>query len=74
MLDTQIPSTTEARDYLNITETADRSRLAVKTIYNWISLGRLGPREGICHVGRKVVIHWPTFEAAVMRKDPVARV
>ena len=42
--------------------------LAVKTIYNWISLGRLGPREGICHVGRKVVIHWPTFEAAVMRR------
>ena len=58
----------ETRDYLNITETADRSRLAVKTLYNWISLGRLGPREGVCHVGRKVVIHWPTFEAAVMRR------
>ena len=28
----------------------------------------IGPREGICHVGRKVVIHWPTFEAAVMRR------
>ena len=70
MPDVQAPPTAETRDYLNIniTETADRSRLAVKTLYNWISLGRLGPREGVCHVGRKVVIHWPTFEAAVMRR------
>jgi hypothetical protein len=68
MPDVQISPTVETRDYLNITETADRSRLAVKTLYNWISLGRLGPREGVCHVGRKVVIHWPTFEAAVMRR------
>jgi hypothetical protein len=68
MSDVQISPTVETRDYLNITETADRSRLAVKTLYNWISLGRLGPREGVCHVGRKVVIHWPTFEAAVMRR------
>jgi hypothetical protein len=57
MPDVQISPTVETRDYLNITETADRSRLAVKTLYNWISLGRLGPREGVCHVGRKVVIH-----------------
>ena len=68
MPDVQISPTVETRDYLNITETADRSRLAVKTLSNWISLGRLGPREGVCHVGRKVVIHWPTFEAAVMRR------
>lgn len=68
MPDVQVPPSLETRDYLNISETADRSRLAVKTIYNWISLGRLGPREGVCHVGRKVVIHWPTFEAAVMRR------
>jgi hypothetical protein len=68
MPNVQISLTAETRDYLNITETADRSRLAVKTLYNWISLGRLGPREGVCHVGRKVVIHWPTFEAAVMRR------
>jgi hypothetical protein len=70
MPDAQFPRNPETRDYLNITEAADRSRLAVKTIYNWISLGRLGAREGVCHVGRKVVIHWPTFEAAVMRRGP----
>jgi hypothetical protein len=68
MPDVQVSPSIEAGDYLNIPETANRSRLAVKTIYNWISLGRLGPREGVCHVGRKVVIHWPTFEAAVMRR------
>jgi hypothetical protein len=68
MPDGQASANTETRDYLDIAETSNRSRLAVKTIYNWISRGRLGPREGICHVGRKVVIHWPTFEAVVMRK------
>ena len=26
--------------HLNIAETSNRSRLAMKTIYNWISLGR----------------------------------
>lgn len=73
MPDAQFPRSPETRDYLNITETADRSCLAVKTIYNWISLGRLGPREGIRHVGRKVVVHWPTFEAVVIRKGSVVR-
>jgi hypothetical protein len=48
MPDVQVPSSPETRDYLNISETSNRSRLAVKTIYNWISLGRLGPREGVC--------------------------
>ena len=68
MPDAQVSPSLETRDYLNIAETADRSRLAAKTLCNWISLGRLGSREGVCHVGRKVVIHWPTFEAAVMRR------
>jgi hypothetical protein len=45
MPDVQIPPSPETRGYLNISETADRSRLAVKTIYNWISLGRLGPAK-----------------------------
>ena len=33
-------ATPETRYYLNIAETSNRSRLAMKTIYNWISLGR----------------------------------
>jgi len=54
-------------DYLRVPETAWRARIAPKTLYNWISLGRIGPAEGVCHIGRKVVIHWPTFEATVLR-------
>lgn len=54
-------------DYLKVPETAGRARVAPKTIYNWISLGRIGPAEGVCHIGRNVVIHWPTFEATVLR-------
>jgi hypothetical protein len=57
----------QAGDYLKIPETAGRARVAPKTLYNWISLGRIGPGEGVCHIGRKVVIHWPTFEATVLR-------
>ncbi len=57
----------QASDYLKVPETAGRARVAPKTLYNWISLGRIGPGEGVCHIGRKVVIHWPTFEATVLR-------
>jgi len=54
-------------DYLKVPETAGRARVAPKTLYNWISLGRIGPAEGVCHIGRSVVIHWPTFEATMLR-------
>jgi hypothetical protein len=54
-------------EYLTIRETAIRARLAAKTLYNWISLGKIGLREGVHHAGRKVVIHWPTFEMMVLR-------
>lgn len=66
MVDLEEPSS-QARDYLKVPETAGRACIAPKTIYNWISLGRIGPGEGVCHIGRKVVIHWPTFEATVLR-------
>lgn len=35
MPDAQVSSNIDTRDYLDIPETANRSRLAVKTIYNW---------------------------------------
>jgi hypothetical protein len=69
MADLQVPTSSGKHEYLNINETADRARIAPKTLYNWISLGRLGPRQGVCHIGRKVVIHWPTFEAALLRRS-----
>lgn len=61
------PVSQQTGDYLRIPETAGRACVAPKTLYNWISLGRIGPAEGVCHIGRKVVIHWPTFEATVLR-------
>ena len=61
------PASAQTSEYLRIPETAGRACVAPKTLYNWISLGRIGPGEGVCHIGRKVVIHWPTFEATVLR-------
>ena len=54
-------------EYLTVPETAMRARLSPKTLYNWISMGKITSSEGVHHAGRKVVIHWATFEAAVMR-------
>jgi hypothetical protein len=60
------PSSPE-HEYLTVVETAIRARLSPKTLYNWISMGKITSAEGVHHAGRKVVIHWATFEAAVMR-------
>jgi hypothetical protein len=54
-------------EYLTVVETAIRARLSPKTLYNWISIWKITSSEGVHHAGRKVVIHWATFEAAVMR-------
>ena len=54
-------------EYLSVVETAIRARLSPKTLYNWISMGKITNSEGVHHAGRKVVIHWATFEASVMR-------
>jgi len=54
-------------EYLTEVETAIRARLSPKTLYNWISMGKITSSEGVHHAGRKVVIHWATFEASVMR-------
>lgn len=54
-------------EYLTVIEAAGEARLSPKTLYNWISMGKIGRLEGVHHAGRKVVIHWPTFEAMVLR-------
>jgi hypothetical protein len=54
-------------EYLTVVEAAIRARLSPKTLYNWISMGKISSSEGVHHAGRKVVIHWATFEASVMR-------
>jgi hypothetical protein len=54
-------------EYLTVVEAAIRARLSPKTLYNWISIGKITSSEGVHHADRKVVIHWATFEAAAMR-------
>ncbi len=54
-------------EYLTVVETAARARLSPKTLYNWISMGKITRSAGVHHAGRKVVIHWSTFEATVLR-------
>ncbi len=54
-------------EYLTVVETAARARLSPKTLYNWISMGKITRSAGVHHAGRKVVIHWSTFEAMVLR-------
>jgi hypothetical protein len=60
------PSSSE-HEYLTVVETAMKARLSPKTLYNWISMGKISRSEGVHHAGRKVVIHWPTFEQVVLQ-------
>ena len=60
------PSSSE-HEYLTVVETAMRARLSPKTLYNWISMGKITRSEGVHHAGHKVVIHWPTFEQVVLQ-------
>ena len=60
------PSSSE-HEYLTVEETAIKARLSPKTLYNWISMGKIARSEGVHHAGRKVVIQWPTFEQVVLQ-------
>jgi hypothetical protein len=59
--------------YISIPETARRVRIASKTIDNWISAGRLTREHGLGHAGRRRIINWPVFEAAVLNAPATAK-
>ena len=44
------PSNSE-HEYLTVIETAMKARLSPKTLYNWISMGKITRREGVHHAG-----------------------
>ena len=62
-----VRASSSEHEYLTVVETAMRARLSPKTLYNWISMGKITRSEGVHHAGRKVVIHWPTFEQVVLQ-------
>jgi hypothetical protein len=53
-------------EYVSIGEAARCADIAVKTLYNWINLGRLTREHGLCRAGRRRLINWPVFEAKVL--------
>jgi hypothetical protein len=63
MPDAQVPLSPETRDYLSIAETSNRSP-SKRFIIGLASADSDRMRVSVT----KVVIHWPTFEAAVMRR------
>ncbi|HUO04644.1 MAG TPA: helix-turn-helix domain-containing protein [Candidatus Binataceae bacterium] len=54
-------------EYVSIREAADRARIAPKTIYNWISKGRLTVEQGLARAGGRRLINWPLFEEKVLK-------
>ena len=38
-------------EYLTVIETAMKARLSPKTLYNWISMGKITRGEGVHHAG-----------------------
>ena len=56
-------------EYISITETSRRTSVAPKTLYNWISAGRLKSDHGLARAGRRRLINWPVFEAKFLNVD-----
>ncbi len=56
-------------EYISIPETARRSGVARKTLYNRISQKTLTSEQGLCRNGRRRLINWPIFEAKVLNAD-----
>lgn len=50
-------------DIITVKEAAARLHVAVNTIYNWITDGRLTYQDGLFRVRRRTLFHWPTLKA-----------
>jgi len=48
-------------EIITVKEAAARLHVAVNTIYNWITDGRLTYQDGLFRVRRRTLFHWPTL-------------
>lgn len=48
-------------EMITVREAAERLHVAVNTIYNWITEGRLTYDDGLFRVCRRTLFHWPTL-------------
>ena len=53
-------------EIITVKEAADRLHVAVNTIYNWITAGRLTYQDGLFRVRRRTLFHWPTLKARAL--------
>lgn len=54
--------------YVTVAEAARRSGRKPKTLLNWIYTGKLGSCQGLCRIMGEPIIHWATFEAAMIKR------
>jgi len=48
-------------EMITVREAAQRLHVAVNTIYNWITVGRLTYEDGLFRVCGRTLLHWPTL-------------
>ena len=53
-------------DIITVKEAAARLHVAVNTIYNWITDGRLTYQDGLFRVRLRTLFHWPTLKARAL--------
>ncbi len=53
-------------DFITVKDAATRLHLAVNTIYNRVTKGRLTYQDGLCRVRRRTLSHWPTLKARAL--------
>lgn len=56
-------------EMITVQEAAARLHLAVNTIYNWITAGRLTYEDGLLRVRGRTSFHWPTLRSRVLSGD-----
>ncbi len=65
----ETPSVGSEPGFLTAEQCAARLQMSRWTIYHWISDGKLDVAKGLRRVGRRRLIDWNVFKAAIERGD-----